>query len=186
MALQVHVRGGKVGNDKMWSESEFSELSLTDEELDSLRQAAKDGNTSAQVELAARLATGDGVAQDLELAADLYKKAAEADSPDGFYNLALMTLFGEGVEQNLDEAVMLLFEAIECGSSDACLVIAEAYETGKLCFLIDYEKAVFFYLKSVLFGSIKGIRSIRDLLIDEKIDSVLLSKVFLEFEGRRV
>ncbi|OQX44720.1 MAG: hypothetical protein B0D88_01905 [Candidatus Sedimenticola endophacoides] len=181
-ALLAHARDGKVGNDKMSSESEFSESSLSDEELDSLRQAAKDGDTGAQVELAARLATGDGVAQDLESAADLYKQAAEADSPEGFYNLALMTLFGEGVEKNLDEAVRLLFEAIDCGSSDACLVIAEAYETGKLCLSIDYEKAVIFYLKSALFGSIKGIRSIRDLLIDEKIDSILLSKVFLEFE----
>lgn len=50
---------------------------------------------------------GEGVEQNYETAAELYKKSAEQGSARAQNNLALMYEFGEGVSKDLEEAARL-------------------------------------------------------------------------------
>ena len=145
---------------------------IDDKAFEMLLSEAESGDVISQNSLAARYATGDGVDKDLDQTIYWYKKASLNDDPDAFYNLALMYLLGEGVDKDDKIARINLNEAIECGSSDACLVLAEAYENGNLFDLnIDFNKAAKFYLKATLFGSIKGLKGIASLIEQKKINS---------------
>lgn len=145
---------------------------------------AKEGDAIAQNSLAASYATGDGVKKDLDKAVYWYRQASLNNDPDAFYNLALMHLFGEGMNKNEKLAISMFEEAIECGSSDACLVLAEAYESGMFSLNTDINKAIELYLHATLFGSIKGIKGIGKLLIADRIDVNQLSEVMDNFKMR--
>jgi TPR repeat protein len=96
-------------------------------------------------------------------------------------NLGLIYVFGEGVDRDLECAVCFLDKAVLCGSSDACLVLAEAYENGDLGLSVDYLRSADFYLKAARLGSFKAIRALGDLLGESKISGAELSVLMRGF-----
>lgn len=146
-----------------------------------LLKRAERGNVTAQVNLAAKLATGEDCAQNLKNAYYWYKKVANLGDSDAIYNLALMTLFGEGVKKNQKKAIKLLFKAVQHGSADACMVLGETYEFSHLELQINYTEAAHFYLKAMKLGMSNGIRNLVSMLEENKIslsDFIRISKQF--------
>lgn len=93
-----------------------------------------------------------------------------------------MYLLGEGVDKDERLAHSMFNRAIECGSSDACLVLAEAYENGGLFNIkADIDEAVKLYLNAALLGSSMGIKNLGFLLSKNKINTHQLSKIFNGF-----
>lgn len=90
-----------------------------------LTGAAKRGDTHAQLALAARLATGDGLPQDEAEAARWYTAAAKDGSGEAAYNLATMYERGEGVRQSKSKALALYRKAEKLGSGDASITLGE-------------------------------------------------------------
>lgn len=157
-------------------------MTLNKQEILNLVQRAKDGNTEAQNELAARLATGDGFDRNIKSAIYWYKEAANNGSPEAIYNLALMYLFGEGVTIDKGKAIELMIEAVDSGSPDASLVLGEAYETGNLGLNVDYMEAAKYYLEAIRLGSVKAIRNLGELLNSNKIAEKELAGILLHYE----
>ena len=71
-----------------------------DESIETLQRLADQGDRQARTRLAARHESGQGVPQDLGLAARLYEQAAHAGDPQAQFALAAMFREGRGVEQD--------------------------------------------------------------------------------------
>jgi uncharacterized protein len=151
------------------------------DEIIEIKLRAQNGDIEAQVELAARLATGEETEVDRKQAIYWYQRAADSGSSEALYNLAMMYLFGEGVEEDTQRAVDMLSKAAIDGSTDANLVLGEAYEQGNLGFEIDYLKSIEYYLRAACFGTSKGIRCIGELLADHEIDIQMLASLMSNF-----
>jgi len=158
------------------------ETHMTTDEYQALVNAANEGDADRQAELAARLATGDGVDKNLRQAVRWYTAAAWQDHEDATYNLALMYLYGEGVEQDSAKSIELLNTAAELGSSDAHMFLGTFYESGECGLAIDYLQAAEHYLKAAV-SSIRrdkrGIHRIGELLQDRLVNSDSLCRLML-------
>lgn len=98
---------------------------MTRKDIGHLTRAAKRGDTQAQLALAARLATGDGLPQDEAEAARWYAAAADDGSGDAAYNLATMYERGEGVRKSKSKALAFYRKAEKLGSGDASITLGE-------------------------------------------------------------
>jgi len=63
---------------------------------------------------------GEGVAQDLNRAADLFMRACDAGGSQGCVNLGSMYLRGQGVPKDLDRAADLFKKACDAGLDRGC------------------------------------------------------------------
>jgi len=79
---------------------------------------------------AMKLFQGEGVAQDDEQAAKLFRKAAELGHPGGQYFLGLCFEKGRGVAKDMTEALKWYRRAGENGVSEACLALGNLYSEG--------------------------------------------------------
>ena len=84
-----------------------------------LEKAAEQGNANAQTNLAILFEEGRGVAQNLEVAAEWYEKAARSVPPNttALTKLGLMYFSGRGVGQNYTRAAELYSVAHAIGDS---------------------------------------------------------------------
>ena len=96
--------------------------------VDSLRIAAEDGSSEAQVWLGYIL----DYSEDDEEAVAFYRAAAEQGDARGIAGLAAMYAKGEGVEKDLDESRKYYMEAAEMGHAGSMRVLMVAYERGGL------------------------------------------------------
>lgn len=106
--------------------------------IDSLKQAAEQGDLSAEFDLAHRYHIGDGVPKDPAEAFKWMDKAAQHDiSPvtltiDAHYYLGVMYETGEGVTKNLTNAFQLYQEAAVGGNKPEPFVrLGQMYENGE-------------------------------------------------------
>lgn len=152
------------------------------QEMKMLVAQAESGDSKAQLELAVRFATGEGIKKDSKLALYWFNEAALDDCPEAYYNLGLIYYLGEGVQKDLQQALIFFSEGVACGSSDACLVMGEAYESGDLGLSVNYREAVVLYLTAARLGSVKGIRAVGELLSSEKINADELSAIMKNFK----
>ena len=106
-----------------------------------LQKSAEADTTKSFVILGHAYHYGNGVLQDFELAANLWRKAAERGDADAQRNLGEMYRTGEGVTRNLVEAYAWLNVAATNGSEDAAesktqvarsLIIDEVTQAQKL------------------------------------------------------
>lgn len=150
---------------------------MTPEEIKSLIDMAHSGDVSAQIELAARYATGDEIQQDYRKAVNWYKEAAKTNDPEATYNLGLMYLFGEGVKKDQARALTLLKSAAELGSHDANILLGDAYAEGNLGLQQCSILAATHYLAACPIGASRSIRCLGKLLLDNRITATELGNI---------
>lgn len=100
-------------------------------QLDSLIQAAIDGNPKAQNQLGDIYREGAASTIDLEKALILYRSAAEGGDPHGQNNVGSMYLNGLGVASNPEEAVKYYRLAAEQGLPTAQYNLGVRYREGE-------------------------------------------------------
>jgi TPR repeat protein len=120
--------------------------------LRALERAAKRGDSFAQYNLGAHLASGEGVEQNLKRAMFWYRKAAAQKEPEAVYNLGLMHMTGEGVVVDVRRGMKMLERAAELGSPDAQQFLGEVLEAGLYGQKSDPERAAHYYLRSLADG----------------------------------
>ena len=74
-------------------------------ELAELTGQAEAGDVEAQLRLANRLSTGEGLRKNLPRAFQWYRSAAEGGSTDAMFNLAACYQYGDGITRSLSEAI---------------------------------------------------------------------------------
>jgi len=99
---------------------------------EALRQAAADGDARAQFEVAAILAEGRAVEQDLTGASIWYERAAAQGFAPAQYRLGNFYESGNGVEKNLELARLWYQRAAEAGNRMAMHNLAAIHASGAL------------------------------------------------------
>ena len=97
------------------------------DDLDTVRQAAEQGDATAQFNLGNMYANGEGVPQDAAEAVRWYRLAAEQGDADAQFNLGVMYANGEGVPKDNAEAVRWYRLAAEQGLASA------QFNLGSMC-----------------------------------------------------
>ena len=100
-------------------------------DIDSLRQAAEQGDAEAQKNLGVMYATGEGVPQDNREAVKWSRMAAEQGDAGAQYNLGFSYYHGEGVLKASREAVKWFRMAAEQGEAKAQFNLGVMYATGE-------------------------------------------------------
>ena len=111
--------------------------------------------TEAQYQLAKAYSNGEGVDQDFETAADLYRQAAEQGHAGAQYKLARAYYNGEGVDQDVEKAVGLYRQAAEQGHAKALFELAVVAHCN-VDINEDYEKAADLYRQAAEQGHVEA------------------------------
>lgn len=93
-------------------------------------QAAEQGNTRAQYELARRYATGEGMPKDMGKASFWIRKAANGDYAPAQYQLAKMFLSGKGMPRDPATGARWMERAATFGLADAQFAMGQLFEMG--------------------------------------------------------
>lgn len=116
-----------------------------------LRQSAEAGNIDAQIQLAKRYQSGDGIPQNAGKAFMWMQKATEHNQAsntrvsDAYYELGLMYEKGEGVTADLAEARSNFLQAAAGFQPDACFRVGQMLEKGDGVPQDDYAAAKNYY-----------------------------------------
>jgi len=98
--------------------------------LEQLKANATAGNIDAQVQLAEKYRTGNGVLQNHAAAGAWYQKAANQGDARALHRLGLQLMSGLGVEPNPDQGLAMLEAAAKSGDPDIVFDLASAYQSG--------------------------------------------------------
>mgnify|MGYP000821716804 FL=1 len=120
------------------------------------KKAIEQGYFLSEFNLGECYYNGDGVEQDLTLAAKWYEKAAERGLKSAQNSIGKCYYFGEGVEENNEKAVYWCKKAAESGIAEACDVLAECYDSG-YGVEQDYQKSFELRQKGAELGSVLSI-----------------------------
>lgn len=113
----------------------------------SLRQAAADGDPSAQFEVGTRLSEGKGTKQDFKKAALWFKRSAGQGFAQAQYRLGTLYERGLGVTRDTNRAQIWYLRAAEQGNVRAMhnvAVLSAGQESGKT----DYARAARWFMKA--------------------------------------
>ena len=114
------------------------------DDLDTVRQAAEQGDATAQFNLGNMYASGRGVLEDDAEAVRWYRLAAEQGHADAQFNLGVKYDFGEGVPLDDAEAVKWYRLAADQGLANAQFNLGNMYNNGEGV-LKDFAEAVRWY-----------------------------------------
>lgn len=114
-----------------------------------LIQAAESGDTEAQYQLAATLATGDGAEKDTEKAAYWYRKATAKKHREAMYNLGLMYILGETRRGTREKGHAYVQEAADLGSWDANWYLGQVYLVGGFGLEKDEVRAAYYLVHAL-------------------------------------
>lgn len=120
------------------------------------KKAIEQGYFLSEFNLGECYYNGNGVEQDLTLAAKWYEKAAERGHKSAQNSIGKCYYFGEGVEENNEKAVYWCKKAAESGIAEACDVLAECYDDG-YGVKQDYQKSIEWRQKGAELGSVLSI-----------------------------
>ena len=95
-----------------------------------LEAHAKSGDAVASYRLGVLYALGEGVTQDYQRAAVLFKTAAEDGVTEAQYNIAVMYAEGLGIDHDPNQAVFWYRKAAAQGSASAAFNLGVAYSNG--------------------------------------------------------
>jgi len=122
---------------------------VTRKSFRSLVDAAKRGNVDAQYQLAAMLATGDGIEKDVVAAGQWYAKAAAKNHPEALYNLGLMHILGEICRPALKKGMAMLKRPAKLDSWDAHWYLAQVFMVGLHGEPRNLDKAAYYSVLSL-------------------------------------
>ena len=114
-----------------------------------LQQAAKLGNTDAQLELGFLYNMGEGVDRDPNKATHWYEKAAAQGNVDAQFNLGILYEKGDGVGQDYSKARQWYEKAAVQGDAQAQFNLGALYQNGRGVSQ-DYNKARQWYEKAAV------------------------------------
>ena len=123
------------------------------------KKAIEQGYFLSEFNLGECYYNGDGVEQDLTLAAKWYEKAAERGHKSAQNSIGKCYYFGEGVEENNEKAVYWCKKAAESGIAESCDVLAECYASG-YGVKQDYQKSFEWRQKGAELGSVSSIANL--------------------------
>ncbi|EDN68074.1 conserved hypothetical protein, secreted [Beggiatoa sp. PS] len=109
----------------------FQNVSSTNGDIESLQQAAEEGDIAAQFQLGTIYYTGQDVPHDLKEAAKWYRKVAEQGFATAQHNLGIMYSRGEGVPQDHEIAFGWYRKAAEQGDSRSQNNLGNLYRKGQ-------------------------------------------------------
>ena len=101
------------------------------DDLDTVRQAAEQGDATAQFNLGNMYANGEGVPQDDAEAVRWYRLAAEQGLASAQLNLGVMYATGDGVPEDKAETVQWYRQAAEQGLTEAQYNLGVMYGNGQ-------------------------------------------------------
>jgi len=107
-------------------------------------EAAKTGDSNAQVEIGNCYINGIGVSKDPEQAYQWYKKAASKNNPVAQYNIGLLYYNGWGLKKNIEKAFSWYLKSAKQGYSMAQYNLGCCYLYGQ-GIAQDQEKALFWF-----------------------------------------
>lgn len=139
-----------------------------------LLTAARNGDIASQVRLAAEYFYGKTRKQNLPLAVYWFKKAADANSPQAQYNLALCLLNGWGCQKNGAAAFRYLEKSGNAGIIPAKILYAKLLFSGIPADFYDDR-----HLPEVLPDKDKAIEILRELAAKDVAEAQLLLAKFL-------
>lgn len=87
--------------------------------LKELAEPAEEGDPEALYVLARMHGAGLGVDKDLDMAADFYRRAAQANHAAAQYEYGNLLVLGEGVKQDIPEALKWMYIAAQQGHEEA-------------------------------------------------------------------
>ena len=99
--------------------------------LSEVRNAADQGNASAQFNLGVMYADGQGVPQDHGEAAKWYRKAADQGNASAQFNLGVVYANGQGAPQDYGEAAKWYRKAADQGNASAQFNLGVVYANGQ-------------------------------------------------------
>lgn len=107
-----------------------SQAQSSAQDISQLQSQAKSGDPVAQLKLARAYGRGDGVAQNEEVAAQWYRKAADQGNAEAQDSMGQIYLIGQGVEQNKQQAIAWFRKSAGQGNSSAMFHLGAAYYNG--------------------------------------------------------
>lgn len=122
------------------------------EQIEELRQQAKEGDSEAQYLMATYYATGTNVGKNMQKATYYYRKASEQSHDMALIGLGRCYQFGLGIEKSLENAVSC-YEAVVTQNNHplALYHLAYCYENG-IVYQVDMEKAFQLYEEAAQSG----------------------------------
>ena len=105
---------------------------VANETLEQTKNAAEQGDASAQYNLGLRYVDGRGVARDSAEAAKWFRKAADQGNANGQFELGYLYEIGKGVAKNQAEAAKWYQKASAQGNADAMRRLENAAAKSKL------------------------------------------------------
>ena len=153
LQMQLEPLGAKVA---LKPHQEMSkEEDENDGDLMTLLKAAEQGNPYAQYNIGLRYAQGEGIGQNLEVAAKWYLKAAEQGHTEAQCSLGICYVKGEGIEKNPEEAVKWFRKAAEQGNPRGQCNLGLSYAQG-LVVMKNPAEAIKWFRKSAEQGYARG------------------------------
>jgi len=142
--------------------------------LDKLKEKAQAGDVNSIMQLALKYESGDGVAQDIEMAKKYYSQAKELGSEDAKISLSLLELSNnQEIFKHLTNNVSIksttnlnytisiddlkeLIKKAKKNDKDALFTLATLYDNGYGDLKADPQKAMLLYKKSAKLGNKKA------------------------------
>eukprot|EP01105_Mastigella_eilhardi_P015598 TRINITY_DN3572_c0_g1_i5.p1 TRINITY_DN3572_c0_g1~~TRINITY_DN3572_c0_g1_i5.p1 ORF type:complete len:379 (+),score=81.45 TRINITY_DN3572_c0_g1_i5:272-1408(+) len=129
-----------------------------------LLQFATDAGRDTMGDLAHAYEIGFGVQKDMQKAAALFQRAAEAGNVQAMIKSAFCLLDGEGVARDAEKARTLLQRAADAGSSGALFLLGHCYEYRFVP--RDNERAVTFYQRASDAGDLQAMAQLGKCILN--------------------
>lgn len=113
--------------------------------IEQLSQSAKYGYAPAIHELAIHYDTGELVPREVEMAAQLFRQAAEKDHPHAQWIYGLDLLYGRsGIKKDVDLGLAYIKKSAAAKFEGALETMSEFYGKGVFGFPVDSEKSTYY------------------------------------------
>ena len=122
-------------------------MSEAEPSLYELQVSAAAGDADAQLNLAIRYSTGDGLPKDEKRALDLFRQAARQGLIEAELGIGKIYMYGSGTLKNYQEGAMTILRLADKGHVEACFEAGSLYQQG-LGVAKNISKAIQYYLRS--------------------------------------
>ncbi len=134
---------------------------------DWIQRGAEAGNTNCMVKNGLAFLNGNGVPQNLDIAAHWFAKAADAGSAWGMSNLAHCYYHGKGVPQDYQKSAQWYLQAANAGDAHSMNALGDLYYDGRGVSQ-DFESAAQWFAKAAEAGNVLGMSNLAHCYSSDK------------------